>query len=186
MAGNASKSRTQTPRRMKPFVRTKGSISEPGVVMCAHTCSRQGECHSTLRVNVWAKAGNTCRRHAVKAPHKHCTPRCPAYKGLKNPILERPLGTSDWNALTDEIIDEIKARYGAETPPESDSSSDEAGGEDGQREEIEVEMAIDEHDIDNQEVNVFFSNLKVPANSEHVFLQQSDVDMGVSESIYFF
>lgn len=179
------------PRMTKPLLHMKGSITEPEVIICGHTCSVLAECHLSLGVNVWAKAGNNCHQHASMVPHKSCTPACLIYQGegqLHLLRLECPLRTSEWNALTPKLRDEVKLRYGAQMPPltpwlestliawantngniDFNSKNDlisnpELTTQDGVQKEEEVQMLVCHHapdELNNQGVSPRFSTSKI-------------------------
>lgn len=123
------------PPRRQPY---SGSIKEPGIRLCPHTCENPGSrCDPG---HVYAKAGNSCRRHAkTEKLHPNCNKTCPAHSKRKNRILERIPTRADWMAMTPELRATLKDNYKATTPPDSEDEEQDEEEEDEEDEEDEDE-----------------------------------------------
>lgn len=119
--------RVKIPNDLNPVVPTTGSVKEPGVRACPHTCpqSEQG-CD---REDVFGRSGNSCRRHARNLrQHGHCDASCPAHESHEERVLARKLTRSEWLSIDLESRDFLKIRHGATSPTSEVASvaSDEA------------------------------------------------------------
>lgn len=149
----------------------KGSLKEPGIRLCPHTCDNTD--NACNRTYAYARAGNACKRHAKnESKHKACTEACPAHHShLGHRVLDREPTYSEWMAFPPEDRARYKERYIASTPQE------EAKGE-RQDEDMDEDMDKDmDEDMDEEEDHLTLSALSK-------FMHTSEGAMMVSRLIF--
>lgn len=119
--------RVKIPNDLDPVIPTAGSLSEPGIRACPHTCPHSFQ--GCDREDVFGRSGNSCRRHARNhRQHEDCDASCPAHESHEERVLDRELTRSEWLSIDLESRDFLKIRHGANSPTSEVASvaSDEA------------------------------------------------------------
>lgn len=95
---------------------TEGSISEPGVQFCTHTCVLPTDRTHVAPMYMFGVAGHSAKRHNKKTRHPNCTPDCPAHPSHPVPLWDPKATYEQWMALSEQARIWARHYHRAKTP----------------------------------------------------------------------